>query len=51
MVTPSALGNSVVGRSSLVGELRRTGKYNEPAREFVWCAQIPALVQVWNKQC
>ena len=34
-----------------VGELRRTGKYNDTAREFVWCAQLPALFLMVIKEC
>lgn len=28
------------------GKLWQPGKYNEPAPEIVWCAQLPALVMV-----
>ena len=48
---PSALGDGLVGYSSRVGELGHSGKYNEPAREFVRCAQIPALVVAQRKGC
>ncbi|WP_295472991.1 hypothetical protein [uncultured Subdoligranulum sp.] len=48
---PSALGDGLVGYSSRVGELGHLGKYNEPAREFVHAAQIPALVVMQRKEC
>ena len=40
MVTPSALGNSVVGRSSLVGVPRHTTPNGAFKPLFVGCAQI-----------
>ena len=48
---PSALGDGLVGYSSRVGELGRTGKYNEPSQRFVQCTQIPALVVAQRKGC
>ena len=48
---PSALGDGLVGYSSLVGELGHPAIDNDTAREFVRCAQIPALVVMQRKGC
>ena len=34
-----------------VGELWHPANNNDTAPEIVQCAQLPALVCVWNKQC
>ena len=51
LAVQKTVGYSSVGHSSLVGELWRTGKYNDTAPEIVQRAQLPALFVVVIKEC